>query len=85
MLGAMLRLAVVLLGLNLGVWGSELCLDDGVPEGQRKYIQDSFGVASSGADDVCVDQSQGALELIRQHSIGFKFTSPKSCATVFWN
>ena len=37
--GAMLRLAVVLLGMMVG-WGSELCLNDGVPESQREYIQE---------------------------------------------
>eukprot|EP00913_Durusdinium_trenchii_P024135 g22662.t1 len=38
----MLRLAVLLLGAFEG-FGSELCLDDGVPESQRKYIQDDAG------------------------------------------
>lgn len=38
---AMLRLAVLLLGAFEG-FGSELCLDDGVPESQRKYIQAGF-------------------------------------------
>ncbi|CAK9053649.1 Ephrin_rec_like domain-containing protein [Durusdinium trenchii] len=35
----MLRL-VLLLGLNVGSIAQELCLDDGVPFSQRKYIQD---------------------------------------------
>ena len=35
----MLRLAAVLLWLNVGQAGAELCLDDGVPGSQRKYIQ----------------------------------------------
>ncbi|CAK8993410.1 unnamed protein product [Durusdinium trenchii] len=39
---AMLRLAVLLL-YGLKGLGSELCLDDGVPESQRKYIQDEAG------------------------------------------
>ncbi|CAK9043402.1 unnamed protein product [Durusdinium trenchii] len=39
----MLRLAAVLLWLNVGQAGAELCLDDGVPGSQRKYIQDDLG------------------------------------------
>ena len=39
MFRVLLRLAVVLLGLTVGQAGAELCLDDGVPESQRKYIQ----------------------------------------------
>ena len=38
----MLRLAVVLLGMMVG-WGSELCLNDGMPESQREYIQERGG------------------------------------------
>ena len=34
-----MRLAVVLLGI-LGSTAQELCLDDGVPESQRVYIQE---------------------------------------------
>ncbi|CAK9000598.1 Uncharacterized protein SCF082_LOCUS6566, partial [Durusdinium trenchii] len=43
MFRVLLRLAVVLLGLTVGQAGAELCLDDGVPESQRKYIQDDSG------------------------------------------
>ncbi|CAK8995297.1 unnamed protein product [Durusdinium trenchii] len=39
----MLRLAVLLL-CGLKGFGSELCLEDGVPESQRKYIQDGAGI-----------------------------------------
>eukprot|EP00434_Breviolum_minutum_P005675 symbB.v1.2.004999.t1/scaffold288.1/size478366/29 len=67
-------LAFLVLGLWSGI-GAELCLDDGVPESERQYIQDNAGNDMPVGFLVCTWQSSELLtvltSILTEEALGF--------------